>query len=183
MNVLTSTMTVMNDSPAPKTVTFEPQDRQFVYAIARRIVGTESDADDVAQEAMVLAFRNKDSFRGDSKYRTWLYRIALMAALGHLRQSRRASRRLCTEADGSHSVLDVVHDPTRSALDDMLDAEERRLLERALDDLSPEYRDVLLARLVASETEVSSRLGISLSNVKVRAHRARKQLRDVLNAA
>jgi RNA polymerase sigma-70 factor (ECF subfamily) len=55
--------------------TFTEQDRRFVYAVARRIVSDEDAANDVAQDAMLLAYRHRDRFRGDSRYRTWLYRI------------------------------------------------------------------------------------------------------------
>ncbi len=183
MNVLTFMMDVMNDlnvSP-PKTtrepVSFEPSDRGFVYAVARRIVGSADDAEDVTQEALLLAYRYRDSFRGTSRYRTWLYRIAATTALGHLRRQRRS--RVCLE--GSSSVLDTAVDPAKSSETLIAEAEERAIVHQALTELTPSYRAILLARADDTEVEVAKRLGLTVGNVKVRAHRARKQLRATLD--
>ena len=82
MNELTVTMTDMNDSTygTAQLVTFSPDDRGYVYAVVYKLVGPD-DAEDVTQDALLLAYRARDSFRGDSRYRTWLYRIALTTAL------------------------------------------------------------------------------------------------------
>src|SRR6187549_2314413 len=68
---------------------FTPATREFVRAIAMRFVKNPADADDVAQDALVLAFRYRDSFRGESQYSTWLHRITQTAALMYLRKRRR----------------------------------------------------------------------------------------------
>ena len=149
-------------------------DRGFVYAIARRIVGVD-DADDVTQDALVLAYRHRDAFRGDSRYRTWLYRIAVTTALGYLRRRRRSPIVVGQEVDSP--------DLAKSPVTLIAEAEERATLHRALAELPATYRDVLLERIDATEPEVAKRLGISVSNVKIRAHRARKQLRSNLMEA
>lgn len=177
MHDLSFILTVMNDMPTP-LITFEPDDRRFVFNVARRIVG-QDDADDVTQEALLLAYRHRDSFRGGSRYRTWLYRIAVTAALGHLRRKRR-SRLEAVGADVA-GVLVRVPDPAKSAELQLLDAEQHTLVRAALAELPSSYRDVLLARADANEHGVAVRLGISVSNVKVRTHRARKQLREHLD--
>jgi RNA polymerase sigma factor (sigma-70 family) len=71
-------------------VTFASDDRDFVCAIALRIVRDPADAEDVAQDALLRAYRYRTSFRGDSRYRSWLYRIATTTALGLLRRRKRA---------------------------------------------------------------------------------------------
>lgn len=150
-----------------------PAERAFVYSVARRIVQNADDADDVAQEALLLAHRNLASFRGESRFRTWLYRIATTTALGHLRRARRRKEHVC--------VSDVrLADPAKSAEATVADAEMEALMRKHLARLERPYRDVLIARGEASETEVAACLGISVANVKIRAHRARKQLRDAL---
>ena len=175
MDVLTFILTVMSDSG----VTFEMEDRSFVYSVARRIVGNAADAEDVAQEALLLAYRNRDAFRGDSRYRTWLYRIAVTTALGFLRRGRRA-RLALVSSTGSERVLEQRADPTSSPRELLEQAEDRATVERAIVELAPPYRDVLVARADATEEEVAKTLGITVANVKVRAHRARKQLRAVI---
>jgi RNA polymerase sigma-70 factor (ECF subfamily) len=158
-------------------VSFGPEDRGFVYAVARRIVGSPEEADDVTQDTLLTAFRNRDAFRGESRYRTWLYRIAFTTALGHLRRRGRSRETLAANDDG---LAYQIPDGSPSAETHLIDAENARIVRGAVARLAPPYRDVLVARSTATEPEVAERLGISIANVKVRAHRARKQLRDAL---
>src|SRR5262249_61062691 len=65
--------------------------RAYVRSIAMKYVHNEHDAEDVTQDAMLLAFRYRDAFRGDSRYTTWLYRVTATAALMFLRRQRRLS--------------------------------------------------------------------------------------------
>src|SRR5258705_8645538 len=66
--------------------------RAYVRSVAMKYVRDEQDAEDVTQDAMLLAHRYRDSFRGDSRYSTWLYRVTATAALMFLRKQRRLSR-------------------------------------------------------------------------------------------
>jgi RNA polymerase sigma-70 factor, ECF subfamily len=166
-------MNVLTDKTA---IAFGPDDRRFVYGVARRIVRSDEDADDVAQDALLIAHRNLASFRGDSHLRTWLYRIATTTALGYLRRARRVKDHV-PMAD-----LPLV-DPRGTAEATLAEAELGALMQEAIATLSPRYRDVLLARADSTESEVAASLGISISNVKIRAHRARKYLREALTRA
>ena len=166
-------MNVLTDK---SSITFGPEERRFVYAVARRIVRSDEDADDVAQDALLLAHTHLADFRGDSRFRTWLYRIATTTALGHLRRTKRA--RVHVPATEVPLV-----DPAKSAEATVADAEVDAIVREAVSTLEPPYRDVLIARAQASEAEVAACLGISVANVKIRAHRARKQLRARLEHA
>jgi RNA polymerase sigma-70 factor, ECF subfamily len=163
-------MNVLTEKPS---ITFGAEERRFVYAVARRIVRTDEDADDVAQDALLLAHRHLANFRGDSRFRTWLYRIATTTALGHLRKTKRAKL-------GVPATEVALVDPAKSAEATLGDAELDAIVREAVATLEPPYRDVLIARAEATEVEVAACLGISVANVKIRAHRARKQLRAVL---
>ena len=163
-------MNVLTEKPS---ITFGPEERRFVYAVARRIVRTDEDADDVAQDALLLAHRHLASFRGDSRLKTWLYRIATTTALGHLRKTKRAGVHL------DASELPLI-DPSKSADATVGDAQIDAIVREAVATLEKPYRDVLIARAEGTEVEVAHCLGISVANVKIRAHRARKQLRAVL---
>src|SRR6478672_10592855 len=137
-------MNVLTDKPS---ITFGAKDRQFVYSVARRIVRSDEDADDVAQEALLLAHRHISSFRGDSRLRTWLYRIAVTTALGHLRRTKRARLHV--------PVADIpLPDPAKSPEAVVADAETDAIVREAVQELEPLYRDVLIARAYASEAEV-----------------------------
>lgn len=154
-----------------------PDDRRFVYAVARRIVRSANDADDVAQDAMLLAFRHRAAYRGDASYRTWLYRIASTAAISFLRRRRRSREQLAGDELDAMVPDDADSPEVRVARRDTV-----RAVRRAVAALEPKYRDVLLCRVDASEHETAARLGISRVNVKVRAFRARAQLRGALAA-
>jgi RNA polymerase sigma-70 factor (ECF subfamily) len=171
-------LNVFSSKATCEAVTFSADDRGFVYAIARRIVGNAEDADDVTQDALLLAYRYRDSFRGDSRYRTWLYRIASTTALGYLR--RRGRSREHVAASDDPFARDVA-DPAISAETALAEHEAIAMIQAALATLDPKYRDVMVLRADATESECAARLGISVNNVKIRAHRARKQLRAALS--
>src|SRR3954468_4579167 len=73
----------------PDEVRFGEREREYVFSVAMKYVKDEDEAADVAQEAMLLAYRHRASFRGDSRFTTWLYRVAATTALMHLRKDRR----------------------------------------------------------------------------------------------
>jgi RNA polymerase sigma-70 factor (ECF subfamily) len=162
-----------------EAVTFGPDDRNFVYAVAYKVVGPD-DAEDVTQDALLLAYRHRSSFRGDSRYRTWLYRIALTTALGHLRRKRR-SRVMPVGSEEQTQLFERVPDPARSPEAQVGDSEQVALVGRALDTLPPTYRAVLLERVETPEPAVAAKLGISVANVKIRTHRARRVLAERLD--
>ncbi len=165
--------------PGRIEVAFGRSEREFVYAVARRIVGSPEAADDVAQEAMLLAFRHRATFRGDSRFRTWLYRIAATAALGHLRKARRSRELLVANDAAMPETIDAARSP--EAL--LGDRQAALVAERLLAELDPKYRDVVVMRTELTEAETAARLGITVANVKVRAHRARAQLRVAFERA
>lgn len=90
-----------------QTMTSQEHDRTraYVRSVAMKYVRDEHDADDVTQDALLLAYRYRDSFRGESRYTTWLYRVTATAALMFLRRQRRLSREIpasgAVEEDGT----------------------------------------------------------------------------------
>src|SRR5882762_2354978 len=75
--------------------------RAYVRSIAMKYVHNEHDAEDVTQDAMLLAHRHRDAFRGDARYSTWLYRVTATAALMFLRKQRRLAREIPASGTGS----------------------------------------------------------------------------------
>lgn len=155
---------------------FDRATREYVLAVVRRIVRCGALAEDVTQEALLAAFRHQESFRGDAHPRTWLYRIALNAALGRLRSERRFAARVAVDG-GVHEVPDAA-EPV-----DVVLCRNRRAhqVREAVAALRPRYRDVLVMRWDHSEPETARRLGLSLINVKVIAHRARAKVRAAMS--
>jgi len=160
-----------------------------IYRLASRLVGVD-DALDVVQEAFLSAFRHLGTFRRESKFSTWLYRIAMNAALMHRRS--RARRRTDSldeflptfEADGSHRGTPAALQVAARA-DELLD---RRLVAekvRALLDQLPETsRSAFVLRDLEelSTAEVAQILGVDAAAVRQRVHRARLILRGLLSA-
>lgn len=165
-------------------VTFTEDDRAFVYAVARRIVGDDDAAADVTQDALLLAFRHRGSFRGTARYRTWLYRIAATTALSHLRRRRRRRVADTVSLGNLHGVELDLPAPGPDPEQQVGAAQAAARVRTGLAALDPRYRDVLRLRFEdeCSEDEVAGALGLSVANVKIRTYRGRHALRAALAA-
>ncbi len=150
-----------------------------VYAITQRMTGNAEDAADMTQETFIKAFNSLQSFRGDSKFSVWLYRIATNVCLDFLRsRSRRPTVSLSVEDDeGEETQLDIADESQSPEL--LLDRGlTRDAVRRGLQALQPEYKQILLLREIEglSYEEISDVLGIEVGTVKSRIFRARKRL-------
>jgi RNA polymerase sigma-70 factor (ECF subfamily) len=160
-----------------------------VYRLACRLTGGEGDAQDVLQETFLGAYRGLPSFRGASRFSTWLYRIATNAALMlRRRQSRRKTEPLDDylprfDDNGQHAA-EPAELAIASRADELLD--QKQLAERAwegLDRLPEIYRDAFVLRDLEElpTDEVADLLGIDTAAVRQRVHRARLMLRGYLS--
>lgn len=155
-----------------------------LYRIARGIVGNDSEAEDIVQEAYVIAFTRLDGFRGESTLATWLSRIVINEALGRLRKRRRAARFKPVETRSNATVIQF---PIGATYDDpermMAQRQILELVERAADALPAVYRTVFVARLIEglSIEETAELLGVRPETVKTRLHRARRLMRERLD--
>jgi RNA polymerase sigma-70 factor (ECF subfamily) len=150
-----------------------------VYTQALRLVGDRQDAEDVAQDAYVRAFRGLGSFRGDAQFETWLYRIVANAAMSHLRRRRRFGELLVEEADEDRTL--ELPSPARVAEE----AVDRDVLARAMETLPLSLRSVVVLKDVYgfSCEEIGELVGTTEGAVKVRLHRARRRLKALLFGA
>ena len=155
-----------------------------VYMMALSFMKNEADAEDVAQEAFIKGFRNLSTFRGDAKFSTWLISITLNEARNRLRrQSIVRMQSLDEPPDEEGTVSPALMRDWREIPSEAVEREEvRTLIKRAVETLPEIYRQVFLLRdveeLDVNETAVA--LSISISNVKVRLHRARMMLQKEL---
>jgi RNA polymerase sigma-70 factor, ECF subfamily len=157
-----------------------PAERSFVYAVVFRILRDEDAAADTTQDALLLAYRYRHQFRGESAHRTWLYRIAVTTALGYLRRQRRRREELTA---GAQAVGLEMPDPRPSPEQTVATGELADAMLEALAEIGPRHREVFLLRLKDwTEPEIAQRVGISVANVKIRAHRARASLREALRS-
>lgn len=162
-------------------------ERNYVFAIAMKYVKDEEAAADIAQEALLLAHRHRDSFRGDSRFSTWLYRIATTTALMHLRKKRRRAREVLVQARMGEDI-DFPDDRAagdRPPDDQIAGREAVALIERRLAELGDKYSQIFWMRYLEgyTETEIAAHLQLTLATVKTRAHRARVAVKESLCAA
>lgn len=160
-----------------------PHERS-VYMMALSYMKNEADAEDVAQEAFIKAFRNLSTFRGDAKFGTWLISITLNEARNRLRRQGVVRMQSLDEPpDEDGAVSPALLRDWREIPSEALERDEvRTLLKKAVELLPEIYRQVFLLRDVEEldVNETAQTLSISISNVKVRLHRARMMLQKEL---
>ncbi len=155
-----------------------------VYRMARQITQNDEDAEDVLQEAFLKAFEHLDSFQGQSKFYTWLTRIAVNESLMKLRK-RKSDRTVSLDENIETEEEPIVREI--AVWDDNPELrysqeEIRQILDKAIDGLKPIFRTVFILRDVEelSTEETAEVLGLSIAAVKSRLLRARLQLREKL---
>ena len=147
------------------------------YTLAYRLTGNEEDARDVAQEAYLRAWKGMSKFRGDAQFSTWMYRITANAAATFTKKRRRQR----TESiDDVGEPAELRYDYQPAEVSEAADLLER--LSAAVDDLPPKLRQVVVLRDVygLGHEAIAEELDITESAAKVRLHRARRKLREVL---
>jgi RNA polymerase sigma-70 factor (ECF subfamily) len=152
--------------------------RAYVRSVALKYVRNDSDAEDVTQDAMLLAHRYRDSFRGESRYTTWLYRVTATAALMFLRRQRRLSREVSASAATTEEGtpwLDRQAAPSDLRAE-VIARDELADIRDAVAALGAKYPAVFWKRYGEgrTETEIARELGLSVAAVKTRAFRARQ---------
>jgi RNA polymerase sigma-70 factor (ECF subfamily) len=155
-----------------------------VYALGLRMMNDEDEAEEVMQETFISACKNIDSFQGRSKLSTWLYRIATNAALMRLRRKKRTVPLDTVMGENGSLPVPQTIVPWRSDLEEMaIRGDLRDALANSLKQLSENLRAAFILRDIQglSTAEAAAALEISESAVKVRLHRARLQLREILS--
>ena len=148
----------------------------LAYRVARGILRNTADAEDVAQEALLRAYRSFDRLRDRARFRAWLVRISFRLALDRLRSAKRREQR------------DVVwsqpeHQPPAPTVEELAASSQFQAhLDRALEELPGKLRLVLLLSAMEGHTidEISEMVGVSVGTVKSRIFYARKQLAEKL---
>jgi RNA polymerase sigma-70 factor (ECF subfamily) len=143
-----------------------------VYTLAYRLVGDRHEAEDVAQEAYLRAYRSLRGFRGDARFETWLYRIVANAAMTQLRRRGRFGELL-----GDQDVVSL--QPAARQIEETLEEDE---IKSALQTLPLGQRTAVVLKDVYgfSCQEIADEIGVSEGAVKVRLHRARRRLKELI---
>jgi RNA polymerase sigma-70 factor (ECF subfamily) len=155
--------------------------QERLYHTVYRLVENAEDAQDVVQEAFLHAYQSLDSFKGDSLFFTWLYRIAVNTAI-----SLKRKRRVVLSIDGAHANESGTDPPDLSEGTqpgyNLEQQEQQRRIQRALARLSPEHRAVLVMKDMEGQKYemMAELLGVPIGTIRSRLHRARLELRELL---
>ena len=150
--------------------------RDQVFRLALRMCGSEADADEVAQEAFLSAWRALPNFRGESQFSTWLYQLTTHAAIDLM---RREKRQITADDITEVSAADPAPSPQQQAEQ----SEQREIVRNAILQLAPEQREVVVLRFMEelSYEEIGAVLKLPSGTVKSRLNRAKAQLKEILS--
>ncbi len=166
-------------------IQFTKREREFVFGVAMKYMKDEEKASDVTQDALLLAFRHQSSFRGDSRFTTWLYRIAATTALMHLRKERSTPHAQSLTHDDDETAIDEPRSLYASPEEEWAATEAVALASDRLSQMGDKYGQIFAMRFLEgySETEIARKLALNVSTVKTRAYRARTFLKRELERA
>lgn len=150
--------------------------RDQVFRLALRMCGSEADADEVAQEAFLSAWKALPNFRGESQFSTWLYQLSTHAAIDLM---RREKRQIAADDITEVSAADPAPSPQQQAEQ----SEQREIVRDAILQLAPEQREVVVLRFMEelSYEEIGAVLKLPSGTVKSRLNRAKAQLKEILS--
>lgn len=155
-----------------------------IYNVALRLTGRPEEAEDILQETFIRACQAAEDFEGKASLSTWLYRIAKNSGLMRLRRQKFDTVSLESSIEASEGALlpQQLHDWTLNPESALMDAELFKMLDDAVAELSDSLRAAFVLRDIEgrSTAEAAEALDISESALKVRLHRARKEIRDRL---
>ncbi len=152
--------------------------KHMVYTLAFKMVGIKEDAEEVAQDVFLKAFTALNTYKGDAKFSTWLYKIAYYRSLDYLKKNKRKLRT---------STIDISEEYNVAALDGTLDelesSERKQMIKEAMEELAP--NDSVIITLYYFEElslkEIAKVMDLTPNNVKVRLFRSRSRLAEVLS--
>jgi len=160
-----------------------------IYGFALRITRNTSDAEEVFQEVFLTLSKKLDTFRGESKFSSWLYRVTVNASYMYLRSQKKHESNISLENyypyDEKGSLMGKIMDKDWSSRPDIIifSKEALNIIDESINELPESYRTIFHLRDIEglSNEEVAEVLEISIPAVKSRLHRARLFLRDRLS--
>lgn len=152
-----------------------------VYNLALKMLKNREDALDAAQDAFLKAWISIKSFRGDSKFSAWLYRLTYNTCLDAIRKAKKGEVISLTADDEEEKVADI-RDDAPTPEEHMEKQELRHAVREAVDALPDEYRRIIIMREFTgmSYSEIAAATGLNDGTVKSRLARARQKLSEIL---
>lgn len=151
-----------------------------VFSLALKMVRNPEDAEDVLQDTFLRAYRGIKSFKGNSTFSTWIYRITANSALMRLRKKQLPTVSI-EDADERETPVNIA-DWSPGPVEQLLSQELQRVMDEAIEALPAEFRQVFVLRDIEemSNAEAAEILDLSVAAVKSRLHRARLKVRNRL---
>ena len=153
-----------------------------VYNLALKMTASEDDALDISQEAFIKAYRQLGSFRGDSRFSVWLYRLTYNLCIDFLRKKQRAAVISLTRQDDDDQFDAEIPDVRYLPEDMVIRKETRKVIVESIGELGARHREILIMREITgmSYVDIASVLEINEGTVKSRLARARINLANIL---
>ena len=150
--------------------------QRFVFTLALRFAKNREDAEEIAQDCFIKAYRSLNTFRNTAKFSTWLYRIVYTTAMTFLRKKRLDIQSIDTEL----GLLNVENHVSDLKSDDVEHKSKMVYVNRAIDQLSPDDAAVITLFYQGEQSleEIGQALGMETNTVKVKLHRARHRLKE-----
>jgi RNA polymerase sigma-70 factor (ECF subfamily) len=157
-----------------------------VYSVAYRFVGDSEEANDLAQEIFTAAYQNLKSFRGDSKFSTWLFQIATNRGKNRFKYLKRRgffTNKGSSETDDEGDQSQRAFPDQSASPEDLLSGNQiRQAVLDAIDELEPDHREIVILRDIEgfSYEEIARMLNLPEGTTKSRLHRARMVVKEKL---
>jgi RNA polymerase sigma-70 factor (ECF subfamily) len=148
--------------------------KNMVYSLVLKMIGNIEDAEEVAQDSFVKAFKSIKQFKGQSKFSTWLYRIAYFTAINHLRKNKLLTATIDMSSFSNND---------KSAIEKLNQEEQKKYINQALEHLKPIEKTLITLHYLDefSNKEIEKITGLTSSNIKVTLMRTRKKLFGIMN--
>ena len=153
--------------------------KDLVFALAIRMLKHREEAEEVSQDTFIKVFKSLDSFKGDSKFSTWIYRVAYNSCLDRIKKNKKEYLNVAIDDYTEHRIKSI-----DNALDALISDERKEVIKECLDLLPPD--DSALLTLYYFEDlsldEIAKIVNLTSNNVKVKLFRSRKKLTSILKA-
>ena len=159
------------------------RNNQKIYRVIRSYIKDEDDIEDIMQDSYVKAYTKLDQFKLESTFSTWLIRIAINEALARLKEKAKLYS-IDKQSDDrkGNMILEIPDNKELNPHDKMIRNEAKELLKNAIDQLDTKYKTVYMMKEVEemSIKEIATALDLTEVNVKVRLHRSKEMLKEIL---
>jgi len=151
--------------------------KHMVYTLTIRIVKNREEAEEISQDVFVKAYEKLNSFKGESKFSTWIYKVAYYASLDSIKRTKRQ-----LNSENIETINEIDFENVQNALQYLQDKERKEIINDALLKLSEEERIILTLFYFEelSIKEISKVVNLSIDNIKIKLFRSRKKLASIL---